>query len=192
MKKSIVILVCLTLIQPVFSQPKNSISGYLITMSNDTMMGSIKLLNNAGYMMVVKYWNPVNKKTKEYRADKIKGFCYDNRYFESLVWQESHYYFERIIKAHPVSLYATPYNSPGVVVPVGVVGVFVMPSGRTFNEYFIIDSSSMTLLNHFGFRKFMVNYVKDCPALVNKIDTKELNFDDLKQIIEEYNLCSKN
>lgn len=191
MKRSIVILIFLTLIQPIFSQPKYSIPGYIITLDNDTMPGNIKLLNSPGYMMLVKYWNPINKKTKEYRSDKIKGFCYGQRYFESLVWQESHYYFERIVKAQPVSLYATPYNSPGIIVPLVGVGVIVTPAARKFNEYFIIDSSSMTLLNHFGFRKFMMNYVKECPLLVNKLDTKELNFDDLKQIIEEYNLCSQ-
>ena len=49
----------------------------------------------------------------------------------------------------------------------------------------------MIKLNHLGFKKYMMNYVKDCPALVHQLEIEELKFDDLVQIIEKYNLCSK-
>ncbi len=61
-----------------------------------------------------------------------------------------------------------------------------------YDEFFIVDDSSVTLLSakEKNFRIFIMNYVKACPALVDKIDKEELTyFNDLKQIVEEYNLC---
>ena len=97
-------------------------------------------------------------------------------------WQGTHYYFERIINGKPVSLYVAKYTSPGLI---------VIPLSIKYNEYYIIDNTSMIKLNHLGFKKYMMNYVKDCPALVHQLEIEELKFDDLVQIIEKYNLCSK-
>lgn len=182
MKKSIVIFISLVLIQPIFSQPKSSVPGYIITTKNDTIFGNI-LVNekgNIGYVVDIRCWNPVTKKVKNYGADKTKAFGYGERYFESLAWDDSHYYFERIVKGNPVSLYVTPSTSPGLIIPISI----------THNEYFIIDNSSMIRLQRVGFRKYMMNYVKDCSVLVDKLDTQQLKFEDLIQIIQEYNLCS--
>jgi len=171
----------MVLIDPVFSQPKSSMPGYVITMNNDTVRGNIVINNkdNVGYLNYIKCWNPITQKVISYRADKTKAFCYGDRYFESLDWQGAHYYFERIVKGSSVSLYGSPSTSPGIIVPISI----------THNEYWIIDSSSMTKLNRLGFKKFMMNYVKNCPVLVDKIETQKLNFDDLIQVIQEYNLC---
>lgn len=182
MKKSIVIFICLVLIQPIFSQPKSSIPGYIITIKNDTVFGNI-LVNekgNIGYVSSIKCWNPITKKVKSHRADKTKAFGYGDRYFESLVWEEAHYYFERIVKGNPVSLYVTPSTSPAIIVPIAI----------THTEYFMVDNSSMIRLNRLGFRKYMLNYVKDCPVLVDKLETEKLKFENLIQIIQEYNSCS--
>lgn len=182
MKNSIVIFICLVLIQPIFSQPKSSIPGYIITNKKDTIFGNI-LVNekgNIGYISSIRCWNPITKKVKSYGADRMKAFGYGERYFESLVWEESHYYFERIVKGNPVSLYVTPSTSPAIIVPISI----------THNEYYMIDNTSMIRLNRMGFRKYMMNYVKGCPVLVEKLETQKLKFEDLIQIIQEYNLCS--
>lgn len=41
-------------------------------------------------------------------------------------------------------------------------------------------------------RKNAPNYFKDCPSLVSRIESKELNLDDILKIIDLYNNCSKN
>ena len=182
MKGSFVIFICFVLIQSVFSQPKSSVPGYIITVSNDTIFGNVLVNNkgNVGYVSSIKFWNPTTQKVISYRADKTKAFGYGERYFESLIWQDAHYYFERIVKGSPASLYVTPSTSPAIIVPIAV----------THNEYYLVDNSSTTRLNRLGFRKFMMNYVKQCPELVNELETQKLNFEDLIQIIQEYNLCS--
>ncbi len=182
MKKSIVIFICLVFIQTIFSQPKSSIPGYIITIKKDTVFGNILLTEkgNIGYISSIRCWNPITKKVKNYGADETKAFGYGDRYFESLVWDEAHYYFERLVKGNPISLFTTPSTSPALIVPIAI----------THNEYFIIDNTSMIRLNRTGFRKYMMNYVKDCPVLVDKLDTQKLKFEDLIQIVQEYNLCS--
>lgn len=182
MKKNIVVYICLVFIQPLFSQPKSSVPGYIITVDNDTVFGNIIVNDkgNIGYVSSIKCWSPITKKIVSYRADKTKAFGYGERFFESLIWEDAHYYFERIIKGNPASLYITPSTSPATIVPIAI----------THNEYYLVDNSSMTRLNRLGFRKFMMNYAKDCSLLVEKLETKKLNFEDLAQIIQEYNLCS--
>ena len=182
MKKSIVIFICLVLIQPIFSQPKSSIPGYVIKMNNDTVRGNIVVNNKGdiGYINYVECWSPITQKVISYRADKTKAFGYGDRYFESIDWERSHYYFERIVKGNPVSLYVTPSTSPAIIIPIAI----------THNEYYLVDNSFMIRLNRLGFRKYMMNYVKDCPVLLDKLETQKLKFEDLIQIIQEYNLCS--
>lgn len=172
----------------VFSQPSKSAKpGYLITNKNDTIWGDIQLMHQGGLFMKIKLWNSSNMNGKSYKADKVKSFCYDKRYFESLVWQDAHYYFEKIVSGL-VSLYVTANTALNVVPVAGVVA----PVGTTtIGEYFIVDNSGISSVKVAFFKKFMMDYVKTCPVLVDKIDKKELKFNDLKQIIEEFNLCKK-
>ena len=184
MKRTITLFFGMVLVQSIFSQPKSSIPGYIITMNNDTISGYILVdtKGNIGYISSIKCWDPISKKGRNYGADKTKAFGYGDRYFESLVWDGTHNYFERIVKGSPVALYVTASTSPGLIIPVKI----------THNEYFIVDNSSMTRLQRMGFKKFMMNYVKSCSVLKDRLETEKLGYNNLVEIIQEYNLCSSN
>jgi hypothetical protein len=184
MKKKILLIISIFgLMHSAFSQSKYSVNGYIIKENNDTAQGQIKLLNEGNYLRKIEFVSPLKAK-QIYRADKIKGFYINDRCFESLIWQDAHYFFERIVKGE-VSLYANTYTTV-ILIPAPVV-----ISGGTVksDEYFIVDDSTMISLKGAFFRRFMTDYVKKCPMLVDKIKNEELGFENSKQIIEEYNSC---
>ena len=76
--------------------------------------------------MKIKICNTVNPDGRNYKADMVKGFYYDEQYFESLVWKDVHYFFKRIVKGR-TSLYTTVYTSVNTV-PMGLMPV---PVGKT-------------------------------------------------------------
>jgi hypothetical protein len=186
MKKKILLTISIFgLIHSSFSQSKYFVNGYIIKENNDTAQGQIKILNEGNYLRKIEFVSP-SKPKQIYRADKIKGFYVNDRCFESLVWQDAHYFFERIVKGD-VSLYANTYTTV-LLTPVPVP---ISAGTVKSNEYFIVDDSTMISLKGAFFRKFMTDYVKKYPVLVDKINNKELRFENSKQIIEEYNSCSK-
>ena len=170
---------------------------YVVTMGNDTIPGKITLSENAiqlrvGHMLKVDFQNAINNKYYTYRADKIKGFFYENTYYESLVWDEMHYYFERIVKGH-LSLYKSSYREPGS-------GPMMMANGQMvggslpqkITEYFITaNNSTLIKVKEMNFKKIIMPYLKNCQKLEEKVDGEILKFENLKQVIEEYNSCVK-
>jgi hypothetical protein len=184
MRKIVISLIYLLSIQQIFAQSKHPENGYIITNANDTIIGNITLVENMGYFMMIEF-RTLDMKKQVYKADKLKGFYYENHCFETLEWQESHYFFEKILHDQ-VSLYST-FNSIYFGQNEGGLASREMQS----EEYFILDSSGITSIKQISFNKTMINYTKDCPTLADKINRKELKFDNLKQIVEEYNLCIK-
>src|SRR5688572_29774957 len=156
MKTIFLSLIYLVLIKPVYSQ-----FDYIITKKNDTIRGNIELRKREGHLMRIDFTNELHEDLRIYRADKIKGFFYKNNHYESLAWEEMHYYFERIIKGK-LSLYESTYIVH--MVPYGTLGGM---KSQEVTDYFIRNSSIMTIVKGGNFRKHMITYVRDCPVLVD-------------------------
>ena len=81
--------------------------------------------------------------------------------------------------------YFTSYNSVNAGMPGSPAG------GGTFNKNTVLllqkGNSSLKAPGHFSFRKDMMDYFADCPALAGLIEKRELRRIDLESIVSYYN-----
>jgi hypothetical protein len=70
---------------------------------------------------------------------------------------------------------------------------FQLPDQTNFDGLYLArkDGTGQEVPN-LSFKKYMKNFLEDCPTVVAKIDAGELGKRDLNQIMDEYNQCIEN
>lgn len=167
--------------------------GQIITTENDT----IEVLINDDFSKVTSIRSLILKqeekdellklKDKEVLAYQIDSLQYERHKIERpiqiLVEQKG---FMQVVSKGQVSIYRFDYmvQSQGA------------KSQKLNNSYIQSDfylkkegETEMVLVRKLGFKKTMLEYMKDCPLLVMKIKNKELKFKHLHQIVVYYNKC---
>jgi len=116
-----------------------------------------------------------DKKKKVYPIFQIRGFRYKDNIYHPVKGPEG-YVFMKLIKSGYLSLYN-----------------FQLPNQVSFDGAFLLlrDGQGMEVPN-LSFKKYMRNFLEDCPEVAGRINNGELGKKELNQIIDEYNLCVDN
>lgn len=143
---------------------------YLVTSKGDTLTGQIKPLMHGVDKKV--QLTGEDKKKVVYSMFQVRAFQFKDEIYQPVKGPEG-YVFMKLIKSGYLSLYSFP-----------------LPNQVSFDGSYLYrkDGTGMEVPN-LSFKKFMKNFLEDCPEVVAKIDNGDLGKKELNQIIDEYNLC---
>ena len=146
---------------------------FLVTTKGDTLRGEIKpLVYGTDKKVQV---TEAGKKKVVYSIFQVKSYSLKGETYQP-VKGPSGYTFMKLIKSGYLSLYAFQSDNQ-----VNFDGTFLLKK----------DGDGIELPN-LSFKKGMKKFLDDCPAVVGKIDSDELNKKDLDKIIDQYNSCIEN
>jgi hypothetical protein len=158
------------LLSVLFTLQYSHAQDFLVTTSGDTLYGDVKPLFY-GIDKKVQVRGSDKKKTI-YPMFKVVAFRFKDEIYQPVKGPDG-YTFMKLIKPGYLSLYA-----------------YQLPNQANFDGQFLTrkDGTGMDVPN-LSFKKFMKNYLEDCPAVVDKIDNGDLGKKELLEIIDEYNQC---
>jgi hypothetical protein len=147
-----------------------SAQDYIVLTTGDTLQGEVKPMLY-GVEKKVQFKGQDKEKTV-YSVFKISAFYYREEIYHPV---KSPYgvTFMKLKKAGYLSLYS-----------------FQLPNQTSFDGLYLArkDGTGQEVPN-LSFKKYMKNFLEDCPVIVEKIDNGDLGKRDLDQIINEYNQC---
>ncbi|MGC3945616.1 MAG: hypothetical protein QM762_14035 [Chryseolinea sp.] len=143
---------------------------YVITTKGDSIAGQLKpLLYGTEKKVQV---TTDDKKKEVYSIFQVRRYRFRDEMYEPVKGPDG-FSFMKIVKSGYLSLYN--YQLPGQV---------------TFEGNYLMrrDGKGMDVPN-ISFKKSMKSFLKDCPTVVNRIESGEYNRKDLNDIIDTYNAC---
>lgn len=143
---------------------------FVVTSKGDTVVGQVKPLLYGTDKKVQLTGD--NKKKTVYPMFQVKAYSYKGEIYQPVKGPDG-YAFMKLVKSGYLSLYN-----------------YQLPNQVTFDGSYLVrkDGRGMDVPN-LGFKKFMKNFLEDCPSVTEKIDNGELSKKELTQIIDAYNQC---
>jgi hypothetical protein len=143
---------------------------YVITTKGDSIAGQLKpLLYGTEKKVQV---TTADKKKEVYSIFQVRRYRFRDEIYEPVKGPDG-FTFMKLVKAGYLSLYN-----------------YQLPSQVTFEGSYLMrrDGKGMDVPN-ISFKKAMKSYLKDCPTVVDRIESGEYNRKDLNDIIDTYNQC---
>ncbi|GJM60407.1 hypothetical protein [Persicobacter diffluens] len=199
MIKPLLYFIALLLIfaHPLLAQ-KNYEKGYIVTNEGDTLHGKIKARRDLQMASSVKFINLKGKKSTK-SASELSAYQISNTTYHSfplVSGVQNKMTFLRLEAAGAVNLYyveveysdteTTPALSQDfktVEPPQGI------PNANDGNNLYLNrhKSRDLTLVERSFFKIIIQNFFGDDQKIVKKVNNRTYRFDDLKDIVEEYN-----
>jgi hypothetical protein len=145
---------------------------YVVTLKGDTIKGKIKTFT-IGPDKKVTVEGPDRKKSS-FSMMQVRSFTENGVLFQTIK-KEQTYTFMKVIKTGYLSLYGFQMENQN-----GYDGLFLRK----------IDGASMEVPN-LTFKKNIKAFLKDCPEVVDSIESGNYGRNDLMTIIDTYNDCIK-
>lgn len=163
----------------------------IYTRTGDTLVCQLK--NSKSYTSLGNFYYlmPGDKKEKKIYKDDIQlllvdqdVYCFFRIHYKYAAGVETKV-FQELVKGH-LTLYAKTYVQTQSLTPGGQR----RGSGETYQDYFIKKDGvdEIKKIGRVGFKKKILTYVDRYDQLSAKIYSKEYRMDDLRKIVEEYNL----
>jgi hypothetical protein len=143
---------------------------YVITSKGDSVSGQVKpLFYGVDKKVQV---TTEDKKRIVYPMFQVKVFRYKDELYEPVKGPDGYTFMKRV-----KSGYLSLFN-------------YQLTNQVTFDGSYLVrkDGKGMEVPN-LSFKKFMKNFLEDCPSVVDKIDNGSLGKKELNEIIDEYNRC---
>lgn len=143
---------------------------YVITTRGDSIPGQLKpLLYGTEKKVQV---TSTDKKKEVYSIVQVRRYKYRDEIYEPVRGPEG-FTFMKLVKSGYLSLYN-----------------YQLPNQVTFEGSYLMrrDGKGMDVPN-ISFKKSMKNFLKDCPAVVDRIESGEYSKKNLTDIIDTYNQC---
>lgn len=147
-----------------------SAQDYVITTKGDSIVGQLKpLLYGTEKKVQI---TPPDKKKEIYSMFQVRRYRFRDEIYEPVKGPQG-FVFMKLVKSGYLSLYN-----------------YQLPNQVTFEGSYLHrrDGKGMDVPN-LSFKKAMKAFLKDCPAVTDRIDAGELNRKDLDSIIDAYNKC---
>ncbi len=143
---------------------------FIVTTLGDTVRGEVKPLFYSVDKKVQLKGD--DKKKTVYPMFKVLAFQYKEEIYQP-VKGPAGYTFMKLKKAGYLSIYN-----------------FQLPNQASFDGLYLArkDGTGMEVPN-LSFKRFMKNFLEDCPSVVEKIDNGDLGKRELDQIVDAYNEC---
>ena len=142
---------------------------FLVTLENDTLYGKVSILDD-DYLEGARVKSDDGEK-EEFRAYQVLTLFIDGNLHDPVIYDSKRVFGQRIVKGDPLSFYRIRtdgsyyYNQP----------ILVKKSG----EHFFVPNLT--------FKKQIVEFLRDCESVTDKIDNNELAKNDLEEIVNLYN-----
>jgi len=166
-------------------QETGYMEGYIITNSNDTLIGFVKNRNLVPYRVLerIKFKKNQDSKVESFAPDQLMGFRIGDHYFISknttAVSGVNEKFFLEIIVEGFLSYYELEHTSLGVS---NATKYVILERFDEENQLTYIVNSIM-----FNFKKSVTEYISDAPALCDKINRGFYKRKDITQIVKEFN-----
>ena len=153
-----------------FTCLRSNAQDYVITTKGDSVAGVIKPLM-FGVDKKVQVITPDKKKTT-YPIFQVRSYRYRDEIYQPVKGPEG-YTFMKLVKPGYLSLF-----------------YYQLPNQVSFDGTYLLrrDGKGIDVPN-LGFKKVMKNFLKDCPTVVDKIESGELAKRDHNLLIDTYNQC---
>ncbi|HLN53877.1 MAG TPA: hypothetical protein VK212_09220 [Lentimicrobium sp.] len=166
--------------------------GYIITLSNDTIYGSIK--NRFGNKSQFYSGKVVLKGTRgrktTYYPTEIKGYCISDVEYYLSIQDGKKMRFASLIVDGEIKLLKI-YNQNNVPYSSGAVVVTLSYLANPYIELYLYKTATgeTTKVMKRDFNTVMSVYFSDCKPVSEMILNKELRYDDLEIIVDRFNKC---
>lgn len=156
----------------------NNPESYVVTVRNDTTPGQIRSISLLQGNELVSFRDENNQK-KQYTPNQIKAFKYGDKGVYHSVHLVNRYVFMKVIESGYLSAYE--YSS-----------ISRQSNTNEVENYLKMNMGEVVLVPKIGFRKKIAPMLEACPTVYQKVENKDLDFTDLKEIAKGYNLCQAN
>jgi len=169
-----------------FSQDKGYSKGYVVTESGETINGFLKDLSDVKSCTSIKFKNLDGEKVKF----KVKGISAYKRgedfYIKKLTERSASLGKKeglmKVIERGEVSLFLFCYTGSANISSSGHVS-----GGGAVRDYYLEKNGKHILIKKNGFKKKMKEYFRTNEEIVSKIESKDLKYRDLPEIVNIYN-----
>jgi hypothetical protein len=155
-----------------------SAQDYVVSITGDTIHGKVKYFNNTG----VRYTSSVNSKYVQVTTDDGKktthevletiAFRMKDEVYHTIKFEQS-YTFMKLLKSGYLNLYS-----------------YQLTNQTTWDgRYFVKKDGGLLDVPNLGFKKRVTQFLADCPAVVAKVESGDLNRANLVKVVDEYNIC---
>ncbi|MEP6734481.1 MAG: hypothetical protein ABJA70_03115 [Chryseolinea sp.] len=146
---------------------------YILTAKGDSIAGTLKPLS-FGVEKKVQVTD-VNKKKQTFAIFQVKEYRFKGELYRPIKGPDG-YTFMKVVRNGYLSLY-----------------YYQLPNQVTYDGTYMqkMDGKGIDVPN-LAFKKAMKNFLKDCDAVVDRIEAGELAKKNLNEIIDEYNQCISN
>jgi len=143
---------------------------YVLTNKGDSLTGEVRPLLY-GPEKKVQVVGPDKEKTT-LSIFQVRAFASEGETYHP-VKGETGYVFMKLVKSGYLTLYS-----------------YQLENQHRFDGLFLQkrDGENMSVPN-LGFKKYMVQFLEDCPSVADRIRTGELGKKELSQIVDSYNTC---
>lgn len=150
---------------------------FVVTIKGDTLRGKVRFFNSSG----VKYagsnskyiqLTPKEGKKISFQVLQVVSFSMNDEHYHTIKIQQT-YDFMKVLAPGYLTLYA------------------YQPENQTTwdGRYFVKKDGALLDVPNIGFKKKVSRYLADCPDVVTKIESGELERSDLKELVRAYNDC---
>lgn len=162
-------------------QDSGFLNGYIITNSNDTIVGLVKYINQVPYRVLVdiKFKETEKSKTKVYPPETILGYKAESKIFHSLntPGYSGKQFMELIIDGY-VRLYTSTVTS---------FGVSQYGSANSSSNYLLKTGDKVLFSVDKKFKERLSEYLSDNEVVSGKVKNGVYKKRDIEEIIREYN-----
>lgn len=145
---------------------------YVVTLRGDTLSGEVKYFRGTNSTNKYVRLTSADGKKTNYKLLETKAFRLDNEVYHTVKLGNSYTYMKLI-----TSGYLTLY------------GYQVENQSTWDGRYFFKKDGAGLDAPNLGFKKKLSQFLSDCPEVVTKIESGELNRSDLVTLTEAYNTC---
>lgn len=162
----------LTFILFVFGYTLAAAQDYVVTLKGDTLLGEVKYFGGStSSNKYIRLTLPTGKKTN-YQLLQTKAFRMDDEIYHTVKLGNLYTYMKLI--------------SPGYLTLYG----YQVENQTTWDGRYLARKDGATLdVPNLGFKKRLSEFLSDCPNVVNRVESGELNRSDLVKLVEAYNAC---
>lgn len=159
------------------SGPENFSDGVIVNLNGDTMKVKIKQDREERMSMVINVWDAATNAPKKYYPKELAYFKVDNQeYFSKNNSEGKKVFMEAVVKGE-ASLYRYSYKEKKGNKSVRMDDFYAEKKGK--NAVLVPDNSK--------FKTEMANFFADAPHLTEKINNKIYKFNDIENLVVEYN-----
>lgn len=164
------------LLIPAFSFSQNLFDGYIINQKGDTVKGQIRCSKKGHELFEKVFFQKSFSDKKFYTPDKIREFFVNGETYISRE-VDGDLSFIHVLSNGTVKLYEYRYE---------------MQSGNEVTyrtDYYIEKSGSGTLtkVKSGKFKKIISEMMGDCSRLVQDVENKKYDIDNIREVVEQYN-----